>query len=325
MIEINFSDIPKWLRNSEFYMSLEADDDSTIEIPEDAYKKTNHIKNIKDFEKVYKICKFWIMDYPESFYKWALDNKKHALKFFYSEFDDKNDEINYLIDDLTYSEKLVYKIITYRHENYILILKFSENFIINYPINYNYGSKLLHSFIDDTNYRIDNKDITFVKNKESMFCIPKYIYSNIFPNIKTLKFNKFNILNIKEEITKCLEEINEKISDNKINYRGCDAKLTQKKILKFLDIYEPEEESLESLIKELQNYYTTPNEKEEKFVEDIINLFEDQSLDFNAKDFKFKDLINLFIRVERFPDEFEFILDKFRNFIKTEIRKMRGW
>lgn len=185
MLTISVSDVPNWLKNSELYINLEKDEDNTIEIPKDFYKKTDNIFNIEDFEKVYRTCKFWNMDYPITFYKFALKNKKNCLKFFYSELDDKNDEINSLIDDLSYSSNLEYKIITYEIDyeiNYKLIIKFSENFILSYNIHDNCDIQLLNSIINDNNYEENDGYKTIIKNEDFISYLEHNV-SEISPNI----------------------------------------------------------------------------------------------------------------------------------------------
>uniref|UniRef100_A0A6C0AG14 Uncharacterized protein n=1 Tax=viral metagenome TaxID=1070528 RepID=A0A6C0AG14_9ZZZZ len=63
-------------------INLEKEEDNTIQIPKEFYKKTDNIKNIEDFEKVYRTCKFWNMDYLITFYTFALKNKKNFKQFF---------------------------------------------------------------------------------------------------------------------------------------------------------------------------------------------------------------------------------------------------
>ena len=105
---ILLKDIPTWLQQSDFYKSLDKknteESENSIEIPDDKIKETNDITTINDFIQIYFVCKYWGLDYPESFYKFGLENKKLALKFFYSEYDESNKEINFLIDELSSSD-----------------------------------------------------------------------------------------------------------------------------------------------------------------------------------------------------------------------------
>uniref|UniRef100_A0A6C0ADB2 Uncharacterized protein n=1 Tax=viral metagenome TaxID=1070528 RepID=A0A6C0ADB2_9ZZZZ len=63
-MEINRKDVPKYLRKSEFYRSLDEDDDSPIFLKGKEYMKlsNNEFKNIKDLKSYLKTSQFWIYD-----------------------------------------------------------------------------------------------------------------------------------------------------------------------------------------------------------------------------------------------------------------------
>uniref|UniRef100_A0A6C0AE60 Uncharacterized protein n=1 Tax=viral metagenome TaxID=1070528 RepID=A0A6C0AE60_9ZZZZ len=107
---MKLQDIPEWLRNGNLYQSF-LEDEEDLNIEDKFIKYTNEIENIEDFISVFNISKYWQIDYPESFYEYAFENKFEVLKYLFSEHDDKNKEIDFLIKDK--SENIKYDFIPF--------------------------------------------------------------------------------------------------------------------------------------------------------------------------------------------------------------------
>lgn len=72
-MEINISDIPQFLRNSEFYQNLDFDADPIIKIP--ILKINNEINDIEDFKDLFISLRFFIVkEYPEFFIEYYQKN-----------------------------------------------------------------------------------------------------------------------------------------------------------------------------------------------------------------------------------------------------------
>ena len=64
----NISDIPDFLRDSEFYRNLDLNNEEVITIPK--LKMDDEVNNIKDFKKLFKTLNFFnVSRFPKSFIK----------------------------------------------------------------------------------------------------------------------------------------------------------------------------------------------------------------------------------------------------------------
>uniref|UniRef100_A0A6C0AD68 Uncharacterized protein n=1 Tax=viral metagenome TaxID=1070528 RepID=A0A6C0AD68_9ZZZZ len=211
-MKIKFQDIPQWLENSELYRNFSENENKKIEIPDDSYKKSDKIKNMDDFKLVFNTCKYWNLDeYPNSFYKWALKNKNEALRIMYQEPEDL--KTNDLIEKLTLSYKMKYKLIPFIDLNYtnkiFVIIKFSEK---NY-----FTLKVVNKYKNDINVKflkslIETEKLENISIRSTQL---KKLYTNIsgesLPNqiIFKLELTKFNIFDIQKKLKECFEEIDD--------------------------------------------------------------------------------------------------------------------
>uniref|UniRef100_A0A6C0AEL6 Uncharacterized protein n=1 Tax=viral metagenome TaxID=1070528 RepID=A0A6C0AEL6_9ZZZZ len=222
---MKLKDIPQWLKNGNLYQSF-LEDEEELNIEDKFIKSTSEIKNIKDFIDVFNISQYWNIDYPDTFYEYALDNKFEVLKFFFSEHDNKNKEIDFLIKELMESEKIIYEFTPFSSINsyykqygkqfYHLTLIINKS-IIRIPfrnIKKN-GSILLEFF--DTGYNVEKTEIVFQKiiddKKFNHHVIKKLKDVIFFENAEystdktkithILKVTKFN----KKHISECFKNI----------------------------------------------------------------------------------------------------------------------
>ena len=235
-MKIFVKNIPKWLHESDFFKTLttENEENEEIDIPNSCMKLNDKIEDINDFIELYNTCKFWINDYPQSFYTWAIHNKFKALNFFYS-ISEEQPEIKSLLKELTISEKIEYKIIAYRPIQpayrfivYILILKFSESFYKSIYFSFNdadtldefYGyeplsddgihivDSIAYMLVDINNYvsnyknnirKIDNKLIFTNKSEINGIDLPEYQCS-FFTTAFNRKYNSNLLWDLSEEV-----------------------------------------------------------------------------------------------------------------------------
>lgn len=61
IMQIKYSDIPQWLKDSLFYSTFCCDEpDSHIEIPTECYRETcDFVQSIKDVAAILKVIRFW--------------------------------------------------------------------------------------------------------------------------------------------------------------------------------------------------------------------------------------------------------------------------
>ena len=83
MISVKISNIPMWLRCSEFYKSLDEEDDTPIEVPIDCFPINNKIHNVKDFIINLKTYDFWQCSFKSKItvrdYNFFFTNRKECL------------------------------------------------------------------------------------------------------------------------------------------------------------------------------------------------------------------------------------------------------
>ena len=201
MKSLKISKIPEYLKNGEYYKNLDLEDlegQEKISIPKKNYKKTIDVENIQDFENLFHTCRFWVINYPSTFYDYGLNNKRETLKFLFSESDNYDKEINNLIEKLMESEKIEYLILNqgkYGDYDYSLIIKFSKNNIL--PLSFSIAPV-------QENY-VDKKGKTKTKNSEQTrirfsmegndINIKESVYLKFFEDIV---LNKNSILDMKK-------------------------------------------------------------------------------------------------------------------------------
>lgn len=75
MLTTRKADIPEYLHESEFYLSLECSDDETIEIPNHVLQPDTSIANNEDVRLMLCTIRFWGLPCcPESVVLYILDN-----------------------------------------------------------------------------------------------------------------------------------------------------------------------------------------------------------------------------------------------------------
>lgn len=79
-MEINISEIPDFLQDSEFYKNLDLNSNELITIPE--LKITDEINNITDFKKLFKTLDFFGVDkFPNNFIEYYLNNSEDVFDY----------------------------------------------------------------------------------------------------------------------------------------------------------------------------------------------------------------------------------------------------
>ena len=218
---IPLSNIPNWLKNGDKYLlfleNANGDDTQETYVPKKYLKDTDDIFSIKDFQKIYEICKFWLIKYPNSFYNYAFENKKEVMKLFYREYDDA--ETEFLIEELNKSEKIEYKLIPFMYGGIpvcSLTLKSETNnsFIFNFEVRDNrFVSDFSGNFLklsnciknklnyENNNLQSINNKLIFTSNNFQHYdgLNIEYFKAFIF-NIKITDFNRNNLEKIFLEI-----------------------------------------------------------------------------------------------------------------------------
>jgi len=73
-ISIRRSHVPKYLHNSELYLSLSGEDDDEISVPADCMKMKAHVSNEAELENLLLTMRYWILhDFPRKAIKYILN------------------------------------------------------------------------------------------------------------------------------------------------------------------------------------------------------------------------------------------------------------
>ena len=111
-MQIKLSQIPRWLHKSVLYKNLRVTTingkiyDEEIFVPDLYSKFDRNINNIKDFIDIFNTCRYWMADYPASFYKWGREHKKETRIFLKASFLDRGDMYQEEIDELFFEMDL---------------------------------------------------------------------------------------------------------------------------------------------------------------------------------------------------------------------------
>lgn len=81
MISITKSQIPDYLRNSEYYLNLE-DDDEEFQISKKRFKDSDIVNNFHDFKFLFKTIQFFGSELPESMFSYYLENSLEVVSKF---------------------------------------------------------------------------------------------------------------------------------------------------------------------------------------------------------------------------------------------------
>lgn len=73
-MKIKISDIPEYLKNSDFYKEHCEGEDEDEEMPVPFFKEDETITNERDFENMFNVCDFWGKKLPHSFLTYAVNN-----------------------------------------------------------------------------------------------------------------------------------------------------------------------------------------------------------------------------------------------------------
>lgn len=216
---ISIEKIPEWIKKSELYKNFSDGENEEIKISKKLLKNDDSINSIKDFKKVFNICRFWGIDYPPKFYLWAIENKKLALKYFYSN-DDQDLEINNLINKLTNSDILKYKffpVLDERYDDsyYTIVLKLQNSTNISFFFSkytkeeayYNFGLLFFNLSMSIKNNEYFSEllgDFSLEKTENKILfqfqqSLEKFDFQFVF-NLN--QFNKNKTLKLLEEIDK---------------------------------------------------------------------------------------------------------------------------
>lgn len=173
MIAIKKSDIPKYLHQSQFYLNLSEDDDE-INIPK--FKESTEIKNMHDFNKLFKTISFFNLEISKSMYKYFKNNSLEVVKY-------------YLINTKKYEKNryslelndLFKNIIEKKIENFDQFISYSiiiKNYNIQSQKNYSeYGLKYKYKFLGEY-FEIYQDKLNKVEEQdyEENFNLKNYIY-----------------------------------------------------------------------------------------------------------------------------------------------------
>ena len=81
-MKIKITNIPTYLKNSEFYQNLE-DEDDFIEIPKKLFKKDDTVESFEDFKKMINISNFFgVFTYSKSLTKYYINNSKKIFEYY---------------------------------------------------------------------------------------------------------------------------------------------------------------------------------------------------------------------------------------------------
>uniref|UniRef100_A0A6C0AE64 Uncharacterized protein n=1 Tax=viral metagenome TaxID=1070528 RepID=A0A6C0AE64_9ZZZZ len=213
-MEINISDIPDFLIDSEFYKNLDLNSDEIINIPK--LKMDDEVNNIKDFKRLLKTLNFFnVSRFPKKFIKYYQNNSQEVFE-----------SLDYDI----YKELLI--------DLCNLKIKNSEQFFVTYKIislyelnpedydNYiNYAVNNANELYDEENYSIDEEEYEDLIDKLYSTKILKLKPYEIKNNSIHLKV-KIKFLSEKEKNLKTILEIDSifKIIDAiKNNYSSDDV------------------------------------------------------------------------------------------------------
>ncbi len=106
MTTYTLATVPQWMRESSLFRELSSNEESNndiLPITNDKFKENSNINNIEDFKLIHEICKFWQLDFPNSYCIWPLkciENKIEVFNFYYSILDNRDPHILSLITDL---------------------------------------------------------------------------------------------------------------------------------------------------------------------------------------------------------------------------------
>uniref|UniRef100_A0A6C0AEX5 Uncharacterized protein n=1 Tax=viral metagenome TaxID=1070528 RepID=A0A6C0AEX5_9ZZZZ len=226
-MEINISDIPDFLKDSEFYRNLDLNFDEPITIPK--LKINDEVNNIKDFKNLSETLNFFDVDKsPKSFIKYYQNNSKEV-------FESLDNDI-YLINLCNLKIKnpeqffLTYKIISLHklnpeeYNNYINyalnnVNELKKNYLMNFEEYKNLVDKLCSTrFLELYFYESKSNIIRFRLGRLSQeFKIYEIQISKecILEIIKSIKNENFlsltiNFLNIISKISIEINEFNKK-------------------------------------------------------------------------------------------------------------------
>uniref|UniRef100_A0A6C0AE16 Uncharacterized protein n=1 Tax=viral metagenome TaxID=1070528 RepID=A0A6C0AE16_9ZZZZ len=242
-MEINISDIPDFLRDSEFYKNLDSNNEDVITIPK--LKMDDEVNNIFDFKDLFKTLNFFLSNkFPKNFIKYYQNNSQEV-------FDSLDHEIyqELLIDLCNLKIKnttqffITYKIITlYKLQDY-------DNYI-NYALN---NKNIIYvDYIFNKSTQIYNEEYINLSKKigsTDFLTLKPYIFQNLSNNIhlkvKTRKLSKKwkysktilpleSIIKIIEAIKKDYEYEYNSFDKNNISYKNNEIYITSKDKYNFI-------------------------------------------------------------------------------------------
>mgnify|MGYP006186762685 CR=1 FL=1 len=66
-IRLTYNDVPEYLRSSDFFTALAADDSTTLSVPRGCFKPDETVNNVDDLSRLFKTLDYWgVSDVPQS-------------------------------------------------------------------------------------------------------------------------------------------------------------------------------------------------------------------------------------------------------------------
>uniref|UniRef100_A0A6C0AE38 Uncharacterized protein n=1 Tax=viral metagenome TaxID=1070528 RepID=A0A6C0AE38_9ZZZZ len=210
-MEINISDIPDFLKDSEFYRNLDLNFDEPITIQK--LKINDEVNNIKDFKKLFKTLNFFDVDkFPKSFIKYYQNNSKEV----FDSLDHYSDVYQELLIDLCNLKIKNYKQFFVTHK-IITLYKLNPEEYDNY-ISYflNNAHEVLRD--DDENYLMDDISLVDKVYSTEILELEPYIFNRSSNSIhlrvkKKHLYGRWEISNTVSTI-KSIQKLIDKIKNN---------------------------------------------------------------------------------------------------------------
>ena len=295
-IDITSNIVPEYLKNSEFYKNnLKNDNNVCISIDKKYFKENTDVNNLDEFKNLYYTCNYWLLDFPQSFYDFALENKKNVLIFL------KQNNI-YLHDEL--------------------------NKILNIDIKYKISATDSNDIYYFLHLYFCNQNIPLFVCKGMIYGKDYYLYDDQLINVIDSKFDINNFKLLKNKIIM-------RFYDNKIFYFENNYLYIVDSYNEYVDIYSPsltfklyiskfnQEKILKilnSIIKDIdklpKSYIDNRTEEEIKFLKSGYRY-----IDFNAGNFE-----SMYFLMSNFNEDFEDegIISKNKNCRKNLLKKIHN-
>lgn len=244
-MEINISDIPDFLRDSEFYKNLDLNNEEVITISK--LKINDQVNNIFDFKDLFKTLNFFLSNkFPKNFIKYYQKNSQEVFDYLDHEIYQELliDLCNLKIKNtkqffITYKIITLYKLNPEEYDNYI-----------NYALNNNniiYLDYILNNLTQI--YNEEYKKLSYKISSTEFLTLKPYILQNLSNNIhlkiktrklsKILKYSKAilpleSIIKIIEAIKKDYEYEYNSFDTNNISYKNNEIYITSKDKYNFI-------------------------------------------------------------------------------------------